>query len=352
MNVGLGARLLAVRRERVLPFVGEVVATRGRVVRADDIVARGVRPRHPFALPVAAMLGEQERNVAELLLKRPGAEIAAGELVAVKKGLFGRVSAACHCPEAGTVLEFRASDGLLIIRPKGDDVGVAAGITGKVVNVLPERGVVIETPALHCQGLALAGAETWGTLRAGADQPYGKLAPDGDCAGSLLFAGSADLVALEQARKAGAAAVIVGSVNADAWQAAQSDQLLGLSLLVVECFGDAPLAERSFDLLREAVGRPAFIGRGIDLGQAPVRPELIVSLNTWSNQVQPPTPRLEVGAEVRLAVGPRAGHWGRVSALDLRLTEHPCSIGAGAAEVILTDGAVLLVSPANLELVG
>lgn len=350
--VALGARQTLVRRERLLPTQGEVLVAKGRTVRPDDVVAKGERLRLPFALPVALLLGEEGRDVSAHLLKRPGEEVGEGEIVAAKKGLFGRTAASCRSPEAGVVLDFRPQDGLLIVRPKGDDVEVCAGLAGKIAGIVPERGVVVETAAIQAHGLALVGGEVWGPLRVGSDRRDGLVVVGQEAAGCVVFGGRADADALKRARSAGAKAVVVGGVDADAWHSLRAGGFAGLAVMVMEGVGSSPLSERTFQLLREAAGRQALLSPAADFGQRPLRPELVISLHGPAQVSSEAVPRLEIGAEVRICAGPRCGCWGKVASLNLTPIRLVGNIACPAAEVVLDDGATATVALANLELVG
>ena len=352
-SVALGAVQTVVRQQRLLPVPGDVLASKGRVVLPDDVVATGERLRWPFAVPVAVLLGEEGRDASAYLLKRPGDEVDEGEVIAAKKGLFGRITESCRSPGAGIVLDFRPQDGLLTIRPKADIIEVRAGLSGKVAAVVPDRGVVIETQAIQCHGLALFGGEAWGPLRAGTNRREDVVVVGPEAAGCVVFGGRADTEAIKRAQNLGVRALVVGSVDVDTWRVLQGAGLVGLSVMVVEAVGDAPLAGRTYQLLGDAVGGRALVTPAADYGQRPLRPQVVVSLQSPTMEtVEQATPRPVVGARVRICAGARCGHWGRIAALSLNPTRAVGNIICHTADVVLDDGAPVTVSLANLELVG
>ncbi|MCL4464819.1 MAG: hypothetical protein M1401_02095 [Chloroflexi bacterium] len=349
--IGLGANQRVVRLARLLPCPGEVLVSRGRVIRQEEIVARAEPSRWPFTLPVAALLGEEGKDVSSFLLKRPGEEVAEGEVVAAKRGLFGRTTATCRCPVAGMVLDFRAEEGLLVVRPIAEVIAVAAALAGRVSAIVPERGVTIETPALLLQALAMSGGESYGPLQRGSDEPGGRVGVDARAGGSVLFGGWANLETLQRAQAAGVKAVVAGSVTLEGWQAAVEGAFPGLAVLPVESLGEGPMAGQTFAALCQALGRPALVLLPADQGQCPLRPQVIVCLQAPA-PVEPPPPRLEVGAQVRIAAGGRCGLWGRVASLSLSPRQIAGTIASATADVTLEDGSTHTFPLANLELAG
>jgi len=103
------------RLRRELPIPGRALVEEGEEVGAGTVLARSERtfPR-PFFLNAASELGVEPDEVPPLLAKRPGAEVAAGEELAVVRGALG-TKRALRAPVAGR-LERVLPDGRIVVR--------------------------------------------------------------------------------------------------------------------------------------------------------------------------------------------------------------------------------------------
>ncbi len=345
--LGLGARRELLRVERVLPMEGEVYVSQGRRLRPHDLVARGELPGYASALPVAGLGAGDDGEGSVRLLKQPGDTVVAGEVIAVKRGFLGRERPVCTSPEAGVVVAVEAAKGYIVIGAPAQTLDLAAGVTGVVASVVPQRGAVIEVNAVHAQGLLMCGAETFGALRAGARNPGDAVQPDAASSGCILFGGTADDEIIAAASRAGVRALVVGSIPAATWLRLRAGAVPEVAIFVSEGIGRTPMAERTFGELLDVQGQIALlVPRGVA-----ARPELVVSVE-GATYVEAALPKLEIGAGVRVAAGPCAGQWGHVVALPGAARRLPGGLVCQLADVALVRGERLSVPLANLELVG
>jgi hypothetical protein len=351
--VRLGARRQVVRCERLLPVPGEVLVAEGDEVGPEDVIARATLRGLPVAVPVAALLGEDGRDVRERLVRRTGDSVSAGATLAVKKGFLGREAASCVSPIDGTIASLAnlPSTGSVVIVPPSRTLEMEAGIRGTVVEALPGRGAVISGPAVFAHGLVMMGASVRGPVRAGCGSASRLLEIDSDCEGWIVFGGRADEAVLELAEKTGALGLIVGSVPAQTWWLLRAGRFAGLTIVVTEAIGDAPMGETTFEELSAVQGRIAWLVPGQQLGEPPTWPEILVSLDD-ELEYEPNHPRFEIGAQVRIASGRLAGHWGRVANLPGAPQYPTYGRRPPIARVVLADGRRAEVALANLELVG
>ena len=349
--IGIGGARRLVHRERVLPYEGELFVAYGSSVGPDDIIGRCPVPSQPFALPAAAMLDEHASTFAAYLTKRAGDKVVAGETIAAKKGFLGREKAACRSPKAGTVTAVLETAGQVIITPTPKQVEVRAGLVGTVVGLLAGRAIVLEVAGLYAQGLCLAGDETWGPLQAGAEDPAREVEVGDDHSGCVVFGGHAGQESLSRAAARKVRALVVGSVSAAAWTDLTAGRFPGLTVLVTEAIGAAPMSDRTFEGLMEACGSSTFVSAGPTHWQPQVRPEVIVCTG-GTGYPELALPRPEPGAEVRITAGPFVGRWGRLAKMGNKLYDFPTGYVGEAAEVILTNGERAVLPLANLELVG
>jgi hypothetical protein len=78
--------LTAIRRERRLPWRGEVLISTRQQVEPSDVVARAARPGAYAIIDVAQQLGVPVHRAGKYYLKQPGEFVQQGELLARRKG--------------------------------------------------------------------------------------------------------------------------------------------------------------------------------------------------------------------------------------------------------------------------
>src|SRR6267378_6046381 len=131
-------------RERRLPLKGQVLARVGDAVSADQVVARCELPGNVQTVNLASRLATDPARVAATLLKPIGSEVEAGEPLAESKSLFGLIRQRVEAPARGTLESVSGISGQLILREPPIPVEVNAYVQGRVCEVLPEEGVIVE----------------------------------------------------------------------------------------------------------------------------------------------------------------------------------------------------------------
>jgi hypothetical protein len=113
-----------IRKVRRLPLKGEVLVKVGQLVAADDVVARALLPGNIQAIRAAEQLGVGAGELLRMLKKGEGDTVAAGEVLAETKGLFGLFGSRLTAPVSGTIDYISSVTGTLGLR--GHPSGVAA----------------------------------------------------------------------------------------------------------------------------------------------------------------------------------------------------------------------------------
>jgi hypothetical protein len=240
-----------------------------------------------------------------------------------------------------------------------------AHIAGRVVEVMEGGGAVIEARGALVQGIFGVGGERRGRIRVATESFDQPLRADriSDCAGCVLIAGAgADGAAIARAAEAGATGLVVGAVDDDALRqyvgydigvAITGQEAVPMTLILTEGFGELPMARRTWDLLSSLQGELASIDGATQIRAGVIRPEIIVTRETFSQTAPdaPPAQILEIGARVRVIREPHFGALGRVSSLPSDLTEIETESKVRIAMVTLDRGDQVRVPRANLELI-
>jgi len=340
---------VTIRRTRVLPRPGQIIRRRNDRVAADTVVGETDLPGGYRLVELDQELGPRGRDASKVLLKKVGQNVVQGEAIARTGGILNKEYAS---PVDGTIVDTRDSRVLIEIAPR--HVELVALYPGEIVSVMPRTGVVIETTGALIQG-------DWGTgpsFRASLHCPV----PTGDVpllagqisdehVGGIVVGGrSLDAAALDQAIEVGVRGLIVGSLSSDLLPRVRES---GLALIVSEGWGNAPMPDRTFELLAEYVGQEVCFAPTSE-GTAPAhRPELFGYAPGEEREERPspyvPGEPLQVGTRVRVLRAPHLYAEGNIVSLPEVPQRLASGIVAWGAEVDLEGAGRDFVPLQNLE---
>ncbi len=344
--------LTSIRRERLLPLVGEIVAAPGDEVQATDIVARCQFPVNVHAVDVSRELGIARDIAAECISTKAGETVRVDQIIATSPGSTGVEGGECRSPVEGRVLEMRG--GIVLIQTE-TAFELLAGIRGVIASVVPNRGVIVSTQGALVQGLWGSGPEVVGNLTVPLDGPHEPLRSehvDATCERTLLVAGRIlDRAVFERAAEVRVGGIVVGSASADLIPWLRS---LPFSIMVTDGFGSFPMSDPTFSLLRSHAGLEATLCAEVRTPEGAGRPELLIPKPDASEQpADAPGPiPLREGMRVRGLRQPYLGMMGTVRALPSNAYLVESGARLPVAEVELEpEGGTVLIPVANLEII-
>lgn len=359
-------RATTVSRTRKLPIRGEVCVKAGDMVDFGTVVARTQLSGNPEIINAALLLGVEAEELPKYVTKKVGEKVAEGEVIAASRSLLGLLKKQVTSPIDGTIESISDATGQIIVRGMPVPVEIDAYIPGKVVEILPGEGSVIETSAAFVQGIFGIGGETHGKIRMAASSPDEELTPDKITSldkGAVLIGGS--LVTLEALRKAvetGVPCIVAGGVTHGDIKAFMGEEIgvaitgqeeVGLTLIITEGFGRMNMSRRTFDLLRTFEGYMACANGATQIRAGVLRPEVIipheeamehVMVDALSSGIVPGTP-------VRVIGRPYFGAIGKVVSLPVELQQVESKSYVRVLTVELEDGRVVSVPRANVEII-
>lgn len=357
------------RVSRILPIDGEVLVKQGEQVAADHIVARTEQPGNVYPVNLANQLGITASEVAEAMNFDIGDHVTEGEQLAISKGIFGFFRNSFKAPATGTIESMSNITGQVIIRGAPIPVEVDSFVAGRVAEVLPGQGAVIETNAAFLQGIFGIGGETRGELRIASASPHEDLTPQqlsSEHAGTVVVGGRRILgETVARAKELGVAAIIGGGIDDqdlkeilgyDLGVAITGSEEIGLTVIITEGFGQIAMATHTFELLQSLSGQVASVNGATQIRAGVLRPEIVIPLKNVA-AVDETAQRvgggvLEIGSHVRLIRDPYFGELGTVTDLPAE----PVALESGSKARILKvhcqSGADVTVPRANVELVG
>lgn len=365
--------LTALRRERILPLKGDVLVELGQKVVAEDVIARTELPGPVKTINVVNLLGIDQSQINDNMHKQVGESFEAGEIIAESKPLLGlkflsfmqtRVVAEFD----GTVDNISAITGQVILRHPPRRVELQAYIDGKVVDVRPQEGAVVETTGSFIQGIFGIGGEQYGDLLTVVDGPSDVLKAESitpEHRGKILVGGSLFTArAFERAVEVGVSGVIVGGfhdknlkdiLGYDLGVAITGAEELGLTLVMTEGFGRINMAQKTFDLLKRREGSRASISGATQIRAGVIRPEVIIPTLDAVSEQESARVQENVGTQsgdpVRCIRDPYFGQLGRVKRLVPELMVVESETKVRVLEVELDDGTVVVVPRANIEMI-
>jgi hypothetical protein len=354
-----------VRRERRLPLKGEVVVKTGDLVTAETIVATTSLPGEVEPLNLAGKLGIPPADISEYLGKKEGDTLEQGEIIAQTKGLMGLFKTVVKSPIKGTLENISTITGQLILRAPPKKVEVDAYIDGKVVEVIQNEGVVIETVATFVQGIFGIGGEAKGIIARLAENPGEVVKADmikPEHKGKILIGGSfIDCVTLQKAAKLGVSGIVVGGIDDedlrnflgyDIGVAITGSEEIGTTLMITEGFGKMKMAARTFQLLSAQAGKRASINGATQIRAGVLRPEIVIPLpGEKVDEAVQASKGLEIGCSVRIIREPHFGAIGKVSELPPELRKIETEADVRILGVELEDGNRIMLPRANVEMI-
>jgi hypothetical protein len=351
---------------RVLPIAGDVLVAVGDAVVARQVVAQTFMPGDITPLNMAKLLSMPPADVPECLLKKAGDTLHAGDVLARTKGIFGRFRTEYTAQVAGTIESVSSVTGQVIVRGAPLPVEVLAYLTGRVTEVVPREGCVIEADATFVQGIFGIGGEVFGPIRMACRDHDQELTPDlitADMKGAVVVGGArVTEEAIERARSIGVAALVTGGVDDRDLEtflgytlgvAITGHERVGLTLVVTEGFGEIAMAERTFTLLASREGAEAAVNGATQIRAGVMRPEIIIPLETplttADQAAGTDTGGLEIGAPVRVIRDPYFGVIGTVASLPPEPQVLASGSLARVLEVTFATGKGVMIPRANVE---
>ena len=341
--------LTTIERERLLPVAGQVFVKLDQKVASTDVIAEAAWSKEHVLIDITRILKVSSDGADRLLRVKTGDKVTEGAEIAISSGIMSQV---VRSPCSGRVVA--AGGGQVLIETGDTVISLKAGVTGTVIQVIPNRGAVIRTVGALVQGLFGNGKIDNGlmlNLTEKADDVLSAARLDVSLRGSIILGGFVnDAETLNVADDLPVRGLVLSSISPALLSVARQVQF---PIIAVDGFGRMPMNSIAYKLLVSNAKREVTLNAEPFDRFTGVRPEIIIPLPVSQ---EPPLPRevdtLAPGKVVRLR---RAPHTGQIATLvELRngLTKLPSGMRAAVAEVKLESGEQILVPLVNLEIVG
>ena len=245
--------------------------------------------------------------------------------------------------------------GQILLDTSGKEFELKAGISGEVIELIPNRGVVIQEVGALIQGVWGNGRINSGTLHVLADDPAHILKAsqmDISIRSFVILAGSCqDAESLKAAADITARGLILSSLHPSLLGVARK---MPYPIIVTDAIGKQAMNVDAYKIISTNAQREnVTINAEAYNIYTGVRPEIIIPL---PHSDLPPTPNevesLKPGQRVRLCRAPHAGAAGTLVELHSGLRVLPNGLRVLAGEVKLNNGEQITVPLVNLEVLG
>lgn len=359
-------RSITIKKVRRLPIPGEVLVKTGDEVDYGTAVARVDLPGKPYIVKAAAILNIDSDELPPYMVKRVGDRVVEGEVIAQSVSFFGLMKKFVHSPVKGTIEIISDATGRVTVREPSVPVELNAYIPGRVVEVMPCEGVVVETEAAFLQGIFGIGGESHGEIVMLADSPEDVLTDERITPkhrGKILVAGAlVTRKALRKAAENAVSGVVSGGIEmADLTDllgyqigvAITGEEEVGLTLVIVEGFGRMAMSARTFNLLKGLDGQMAHISGATQIRAGVLRPEIIIPHQTPESRKEEAglEAGMRPGTPIRVIQNPYFGEIGTVVSLPAPLQKIETESYVRVVEVKLENGEHVIVPRANVEII-
>lgn len=336
--------------------------------KSGRVVIREVfgKEEPPVDFDVAFDLGVRPRDLEKMVTCKVGDEVKRGEIIAKKGDVAAYYTRTSKAPVSGVISKINTQTGYVTITRPFKEVIVTAYLQGKVSEIVPQRGAVVEAPAIRLTGIFGVGRERHGELKVLSDGPGDVLTEDmvtRDCEGKVLVGGSmATNEAIKKALEVGAEGLIAGtasylnviqSLGVKLGVGITGQEDIDMTLILMEGFGELDMRVEAFGALKALEGRMACINGATQIRAGAIRPEVVVPFPDYTGEFAKEDvvfEDLEKGLQVRVINDPYFGLTGRVVELPREPQRIETECKTPVAIVELADGRSVTVPRANLEI--
>ena len=352
------------KTKRILPLKGDVHVEVGQNIKPDTIVASTNLPGNIQMVKLSNILNIEPRDVENALKVREGDSVQKGEMIAETEGVFGFFKSSFFSPIDGMIESISSKTGRIIIREKPIPVVIDGYVEGVVDKVIPEEGVVVKSYAALIQGIFGIAGEKKGIISIISPSPDEELHEDQitpEMNGKILVGGSfVGIQAYKKALEYDVAGIVVGGFNYydlkeilgyNLGVAITGTEKLNTALIVTEGYGNIPMSQSTFSLLKEHNNKEASINGATQIRAGVIRPEIVIPFSMEKIEektINNSNNGISIGSTVRIIRSPYFGKIGEVVSLppDLKRMESETMVRVAEIKV---NGDNFLIPRANLE---
>ncbi len=339
--------LVQIRRSRTLPVAGMVLVRVGQKVTTNEVIAEAELPAQFHYVDVMRSFGLTTPVQAEKLINRKvGDQVDKNDILAETGGVFSRI---VRSPKAGTILSIR--NGQMLVETEKNKITVSAGFNGMVVDIIKDRGAIIETNGVLIQGMWGNGKIGFGPLQIDAHQIEAELEASSfglESRGMVICAAHcANTDLIETAANLPVGGLILGSMNPELIQIAEKQTF---PILLIEGYGKTLINDYAKRLLVANAGREVAVKAVKWNRWTGDRPELIIALPDEGDAYREIV-ELKAGQMVDIHTAPYVGQLAFVNKLSEDMMTLPNRVQANAVRMKFLNNDYAAIPLNNFELI-
>lgn len=339
--------LVKIRRNRVLPVAGTVLVRVGQKVAPGEILAETLIPTKHMIIDVLNALGLKDADEAEKLVDRQvGDLVDKHDIIAETGGLFSRV---IRAPMPGKIISIK--NGQVLLEVDSRKVVVQSGYSGQVVEILNDRGAVIETSGTLIQGVWGNGLIGFGPFIVDAQMIGQELTPASlslNTRGTVLAAAWCEQEeSLNVAGSLPIAGLVLGSMSPRLIPCALKQNY---PILLLEGFGRIAINDQAKNVLLASAQKEMSLNAVKWDHYSGIRPEISIALQQ-SGAPEKESVELAEGQLVRVHSSFFAGKTGVLTAINTGKTTLPNGLRTATASVLFQNNEKTVVPFSNFDII-
>lgn len=342
--------------------IEEISGKSGRIIIREEFG----KEEPPLAIDAAFELGVRPRELPKMMTVHIGQEVKRGSIIAKKGETAAFFTKTARAPISGVIDSVNTQTGYVTIARPFKEVVVRAYMAGRVTEVLPERGCVVEATAVRINGAFGLGRETFGPLRVLVEHPDDLLTEDlidDSCAGRIIVGGSqATNEAMTKALAVGVRGIVTGtahylnltqSLGVRLGVGITGQEEIDMTVVLMEGFGMLAMRQQAFAALKKLDGREVSVNGATQIRAGAIRPEIVAPLDGETVPAGAPPvvdEDLIVGERVRVINDPYFGMVGSIAHLPRAARAIETGATVPVVEVKLQSGEQVVVPRKNVEI--
>lgn len=330
--------LVKIRRNRSLPVSGTVLVRVGQKVTPAEILAESQIPTRHIVVDVCRSLGLKTIAEADKFITRKVGELVdKHDIIAETGGMFSRV---IRAPQPGKIISVK--NGQVLVEVESRKLIVQSGLTGQVVEILKDRGAVIETNGTLVQGV-------WGNGKIG----FGPFTVDPKSIDNELIPSSLSITSrgtvfaaafceneesLLTAASLPVAGLVLGSMTPNLIPCALKQDY---PIILLEGFGKFPINDIARKVLLENSQRELSLNAAKWDHYTGIRPEICIA-RAEEAESEEIISDFHEGQSVRIHSSPYTGQVGMITAINSMKSSLPNGLRTATASILINNKNVVV----------
>ncbi len=331
---------------RKLPGKGKIFVENGELVTPADLLGEYNQAAGFHIVNTALQLGVAPAKAANYIIRRIGERIYKGEILAERKQLFKKESDRVYASIDGIIDNINTKNGQVMFKITKRAESIPAGVWGKVINIIDNTSIDIETQVVQIQGKLGRGFDREGSIKviASKHEVIKEHMIKEEHAGKILCGGSMlPKAALARAINLGVMGFVTGGVEYQDLTAIGTQSDIGITIVALEGFGTIPINTDLYNELLKYENYYCFIS-GHDNN-------IIIPLDKTDAKQNPPDEdrSLTINTKVRIVFDQSLGEVGLVTEL---LPQYKFRSGIKAAAIKISfNNNEYIIPQNNIEIV-